>query len=193
MKLRLEKKGIRALGICESFRKNRVKSVLSGVVMRSDLVVDGFIFGSATIEGDDATAAIIDMFRRLNRNDINVTIICGAVISMYNIIDFDRVCIETQAPVVSISFKESEGLEENIMHRFKKNPNKKLDSYRKLGVRQRVKLKTGYKLYVRPYGVDIDQAKKALDKFTLQGSIPEPIKLAKLLSRAKLESDDMVE
>jgi len=84
VKIRLEKKGIRALGICESFRANSIKSVLSGVVMRSDLIIDGFVFGSATLEGDDATDSILDMYRRLNRNDINVIIICGAVISLYN-------------------------------------------------------------------------------------------------------------
>ena len=52
--------------------------------MRSDLIIDGFVFGSATLEGDDATDSILDMYRRLNRNDINVIIICGAVISLYN-------------------------------------------------------------------------------------------------------------
>ena len=161
--------------------------------MRSDLIIDGFVFGSATLEGDDATDAILDMYRRLNRNDINIIIICGTVISLYNIIDVDKVGKETQSPVLSISFKESEGLEENIKHRFRNNFDKKLDSYRKLGTRQRVELNTGYELYVRSYGIDKDQAKKVLDEFTLQGSIPEPIKLAKLLSRAKLESDDINE
>ncbi|MEM2955934.1 MAG: DUF99 family protein, partial [Nitrososphaerales archaeon] len=88
MRIHVEKKGVRALGIAESFRKSQNKrSVLAGVVMRSDLIIDGFIFGSAEIGGDDATDEIVGMFQRLNRNDINVIMLGGSVISMYNIID----------------------------------------------------------------------------------------------------------
>jgi endonuclease V-like protein UPF0215 family len=49
--LHLEKKGLRGLAIAESFRQNSTKSVLAGVVMRRDFIIDGFVFGSATLEG----------------------------------------------------------------------------------------------------------------------------------------------
>ena len=60
MRIKLEKRGIRALGISESFKKETGrKSILGGVVMRSDLIIDGILFGAATLEGDDATDAIL--------------------------------------------------------------------------------------------------------------------------------------
>ena len=43
------KKAIRALGIAESFRKEDRYSTLAGVVMRSDLIIDGFVFGRSPI------------------------------------------------------------------------------------------------------------------------------------------------
>ena len=46
--LHLEKKGLRGLAIAESFKQNSVKSIFSGVVMRRDFVIDGFVFGNAT-------------------------------------------------------------------------------------------------------------------------------------------------
>ncbi|MFQ6134320.1 MAG: DUF99 family protein [Nitrososphaerales archaeon] len=190
MRVRLEKRGIRALGISESFKKDLgQKSVLGGVVIRSDMVVDGFVFGAATLEGDDATDAILDMFRRLNRNDVNVIILSGAVISLYNIINIDKVGEETKTPVICVTFEESEGLEPSIKRHFPKRWMKKVEAYRKLGGRETVELKTGYQIYVRTYGLDTAQAKKTLDKFTLQGAIPEPVRLARLMAKAKLEAD----
>ena len=188
--MRLEKRGIRALGVSESFKKDLGrKSVLAGVVIRGDMVVDGFVFGAATLEGDDATDAVLDMFRRLNRNDVNVIILSGAVISLYNIIDVDKVGEETKTPVICVTFEESEGLEPTIKRHFPQDWTRKVEAYRKLGGRETVKLKTGYPIYVRTYGLDSNQAKKTLDKFTLQGAIPEPIRLARIMAKAKLEAD----
>ncbi len=190
VRVRLEKRGIRALGVSESFKKDLGrKSVLAGVVIRGDMVVDGFVFGAATLEGDDATDAVLDMFRRLNRNDVNVIILSGAVISLYNIIDVDKVGEETKTPVICVTFEESEGLEPTIKRHFPQDWTRKVEAYRKLGGRETVKLKTGYPIYVRTYGLDSNQAKKTLDKFTLQGAIPEPIRLARIMAKAKLEAD----
>lgn len=55
MILHLEKKGIRILGVAESFVESDSRSVLAGVVMRRDLVIDGLMFGQTTIKGNDST------------------------------------------------------------------------------------------------------------------------------------------
>jgi len=190
MHVRVEKKGIRALGIAESFKKDQSKrSVLAGVVIRSDMIIDGFVFGSAELGGDDATDEIVNMFKRLNRNDINVIILAGSVISMYNIIDIDSVGLKTNTPVISVTFEESEGLEPHIKHHFPDSWEKKLSAYEKLGSREMTKLHTNYKIFVRPYGISLEICKRILDKFTIQGAIPEPIRLARLLARAKIFSN----
>lgn len=190
MRIHVEKKGVRALGIAESFRKSQSKrSVLAGVVMRSDLIIDGFIFGSAEIGGDDATDEIVGMFQRLNRNDINVIMLGGSVISMYNIIDIDSLGARTNTPVISITFEESEGLEPHIKHHFPDSWEKKLSAYNRLGTREAIRLQTNYVVYIRPYGISLEVSKRILDKFTIQGAIPEPIRLARLLARAKIASD----
>ena len=81
MKIHAEKKGIRVLGIAESFKKISMCSILVGIVMRRDLVIDGMIFGNATIEGNDSTKNILSMYRSLKRNDINCIMLDGLVIS----------------------------------------------------------------------------------------------------------------
>ena len=188
MHIHLEKKGIRAFGVAESFKEGfGSKSILGGVVMRSDLIVDGFIFGSPTIKGDDASDEIVNIFNRLGRNDINVVLVSGLIISMYNIIDIDYVANSINTPVIGITFKDSRGLEEHIKRHFPKFYDKKIEAYRRLGKREIIRLQTGYTLYVRAKRLTIDETKKVLNKFTIQGAIPEPIRLAKLLAKAKLE------
>jgi len=184
--IKAEKRGIRALGIAESFQLGVAeRSCLAGVVMRADLVIDGFIFGSATLGGDDATDAVVGMFYRLERNDINIIMLRGVVISLFNIIDVERVYLETSVPVIGITFEESEGLEQHIKHHFPQNWEQKLQLYHKIGGRRKVVLKTGAALYIRTAGIDDEQATQVLDKFTLQGAIPEPVRVAHLLAHVK--------
>ncbi len=88
--LHLEKKGLRGLAIAESFRPNSQKSIFSGIVMRRDFIIDGFVFGSATLEGDDATDTILDMYDELQRPDISYVLISGLIVSMYNINNIEK-------------------------------------------------------------------------------------------------------
>jgi hypothetical protein len=178
-----EKKGIRVFGIAESFKKSGKKSTLAGIVMRRDLIIDGMMYGSATIEGDDATDSIISMHKSLARDDINCILLDGLVISMYNIIDGERVAAETGLPVIAITFEDSEGLEGSIRHHFD-NSQHKLDQYQRLGKRERVTLKTGKNLFIRYWGLNQKRAVAILNSFTLQGSVPEPIRVAKLAARS---------
>ncbi|MCA9450353.1 MAG: DUF99 family protein, partial [Candidatus Omnitrophica bacterium] len=48
--MHIAKKGLRTLGIAESF-SGSPESVLAGVVMRKDLRIDGFRFTTATVGG----------------------------------------------------------------------------------------------------------------------------------------------
>jgi uncharacterized protein len=178
-----EKKGIRVLGIAESFKKSGKKSTLAGVVMRRDLIIDGMAFGSATIEGNDATDNIISIHRSLARDDINCILLDGLVISMYNIIDGEQVAAETGLPVIAITFEDSKGLEGSIKRHFD-DWQYKLEQYQRLGRREKITLKTGKNLFIRYWGLSQKKAVAILNSFTLQGSVPEPIRVAKLVARS---------
>ncbi|MGI0020684.1 MAG: DUF99 family protein [Nitrososphaera sp.] len=179
-----EKKGIRVLAIAESFGRHAKQSVLAGVVMRRDLVVDGFVFGLATVEGDDATDAIVAMHRSLYRDDISCIIIDGQVISMYNIIDGQRVAEEAGLPVVAVTFEDSIGLEGAIRHHFPDSWPAKMEQYERIGGREKIVLRTGKALYARCWGLTTRRATALLNAFTLQGALPEPVRVAKTAARA---------
>jgi len=184
----LLKSGVRVLGVAESFVKGvSRKSVLAGVVMRGDLQIDGFSFATVTVGGMDATDGVIRVYRGLGRSDIRFVFLNGCVISWFNIVDLDRVYGELGVPLVCVTYEESEGLEKYLREYFE-DWRERLELYNRLGVREPVRLRTGYEIYVRYLGLDREEAVRVLNKFTLQGAVPEPLKTARLLSRAIIRS-----
>ena len=147
MTLHLEKKAIRVLGIAESFRKDQEYSTLAGVVMRSDLVIDGFANTRLRVSGSDSTNSTINLFKKLKRNDINAIMISGSVLSLYNVLDIDKIYNEIKIPVVALSFSKSKAnLAENIRERFpEKAAKEKIRLLEKLGRSSRMRLRLAMK------------------------------------------------
>ena len=186
--LHLEKKGIRGLAIAESFSQDSKRSVLSGIVMSTDLIIDGFVMGHSTVGGDDATNAILTMYRKLDRPDVSFLLISGIVISLYNIIDLKRISEETKLTVIGVTYEESEGIEDAIKHHFPNSYESKLTEYSNLDSREKITLHTSHDLYVRKEGCTVLEAKQLLDKITLQGSVPEPLRISQLLANTLLKA-----
>lgn len=186
--MELGKKGIRALGIAESFVKNRDKSVLAGIVMRGDMHIDGVAVTRISVGGTDATEGVIEIFRSLRREDINAILLGGCVISWFNIVDVERVFEETKTPVVCVTYDESDGLEKYIREYFADDCEDRIKMYKKLGARERIKLNTGHEVLVRFLGMTKSEARILLNRFTTHGKIPEPIRVARLAARAVLKA-----
>jgi uncharacterized protein len=183
--IHLEKRGIRALAIAESFKADCRYAVLAGVVMRRDMIIDGVVMSKSTLRGDDATQNIIAMYQNMHRNDINCIFLGGIIISMYNIVDGAEIHKSTKLPIIALTFRPSEGIERTIRRVFSHEQEAKLQQYLSLGQREEVKLGTGKSVFVRRWGISLPNAAVILDHFTLQGSYPEPIRIAKLIARAR--------
>ena len=191
MRLHVHKKGFRALGISESFVKVVSKeSILAGVVMRADMKIDGFIFSRATVGGTDATEKILEMYKRLRRDDINLLLLNGCVISWYNVIDIHRVAEETGLPLICVTYNESAGLERYFRELFPEDWEQRVEVYQKNKGRVPVKLFTGHIVYIRYIGMKIEEAREVLNRFTFEGAIPEPLRISRLLARSIVKSLD---
>lgn len=186
MPLHLEKKAIRVLGVAESFRPREKHSTLVGIVMRSDLIVDGIAIGRLTVSGTDAARSILELFRKLGRNDVNAIIISGSVLSVYNVLDITEIYKVLSIPVVALSFHRAKSdLYRNVKEKFSSSIAKeKLRLLEKLGSSRRLKLNTGYSVFIRSAGIQDSESARLLNKFTFQGSVPEPVKVARLFAKS---------
>jgi len=185
--LHLEKKGLRGLAIAESFHQNSERSILSGLVMRRDFVIDGFVFGTATLDGDDATESILKMYDELNRPDISFVLISGLILSLYNIVDIKKIHEKLQIPIIGVTYNESEGIDSAIKHHFPESYESKLKQYQKLDKRDKITLHTSSDIFVRRQGCNLHEIKRLLNELTIQGSFPEPLRVAQLLAKSLLQ------
>lgn len=177
------KKGLRILGIAESFNRTAGRSILAGIVYRLDKIVDGFTYIETTLGGMDATEKIIELYRDLHREDINIIMISGVVISLYNVIDLHKLHYKLRLPVISITYEESQGLTENFIRKFPRDWHYRLLIYYKNGERKKIKLPNGHEIYVRLIGINQVDAYQIISKTTYEGKYPEPIRLARLFAK----------
>ncbi|HID19686.1 MAG TPA: DUF99 family protein [Methanophagales archaeon] len=188
--MHVTKKGIRVLGIAESFKREEEKSVLAGVVMRSDYIIDGVVFDRITVGGMDATDGILRLFKSLQRDDINVLMLNGCVISWFNIVDIKAIYEKLHIPLICVTYEESNGLEEHITKHFSASEcDLRIPAYRMLGNRVPVKLHDNFEVLIRFLGMQKTEAGALLKKFTLHGKLPEPLRVAKIAARAIIRTN----
>jgi len=179
--MHIPKKGLRALGIAESYT-GRSLSQLAGVVMRKDLRIDGFIFSRVTVGGMDATESILKMVDEIERSDINVIMLSGCVIAWFNVIDPAKIAQHSGKPVICVTYEESDGLLEDIRHHFPEDI-QRISAYRNLGERSRVDLHTKQAIFIRCWGIADSDGSRLCNDFTVEGKIPEPLRVARLCAR----------
>jgi len=155
--------------------------------MRADMIIDGFTFSKVTVGGTDSTEKIIEMYDFLDRQDINVILLNGCVISWYNVIDLNRVAEYNHLPLICVTYKESEVLEGYFKKNFPADWQKRIEIYHKNGSRTPLTLKTGHTVHTRFLNINEDETLRLLNKSTLHGAIPEPLKIARLLARALMK------
>ncbi|WP_284007107.1 DUF99 family protein [Haloarcula pelagica] len=177
------KSGVRALGIAESYREST--SQLAGAVVRASRVVDGFVFGTCTVGGSDATAAVCEMVERLAREDIRYLLVAGVAPAWFNVFDLHELHDRTGLPTVSVTFEASPGLECAIREAFD-DPEvvaDRLATYRAQPDRRPVTV-NDRPVYVRSVGLPDREAADVVRAFTPEGGRPEPLRVARLAARA---------
>ena len=155
--------------------------------MRRDFIIDGFVFGSATLEGDDATDTILEMYDELQRPDISYVLISGLIVSMYNIINIKKLYDSLKIPIIGISYNDSLGIEDALKHHFPNSFESKISAYQKLGKREKITLSTSHDVFIRKEGCTLGDVTHLLDKLTLHGSVPEPLRVSQLLAKKLLQ------
>jgi hypothetical protein len=179
--MHIPKKGLRALGIAESY-SGRSVSRLAGIVMRKDLRIDGFCFAWVTVGGMDATDAVLSMVHDLQRDDINVIMLSGCVIAWFNVLNPALISKETKVPVICVTYEASDGIRGDILRHFPEDTTR-MAFYDNLGVRMPIHLHTNQTIFIRCWGIDTGDGARLCNDFTIEGKIPEPLRVARLCAR----------
>jgi endonuclease V-like protein UPF0215 family len=130
----------------------------------------------------DATDTLLGMINGLQRKDLNVILLSGCVIAWFNVIDPARIAEASGYPVICVTYEESDGLAEDISRHFPGDTARQA-AYARLGERTPVQLHTGQTIYIRAWGLSGEDAARFCNDFTLEGGIPEPLRVARLCAR----------
>lgn len=172
------KAGTRALGVAESYTPGAVWSTVVGAVVRADRVFDGMVFGQITVGGNDSTARITELWRRIDRPDVQYVFLSGIAPAWYNIIDLPEIADAVDRPVVSVSFEESEGLAPALREAFEGSAlAERLDRYERQPPRQAICV-NDEQLFVRAVGLTTAESARVVRAFTPEGGRPEPLRVA---------------
>lgn len=177
------KPGSRAVGIAASDGPRR--SYFCAAVVRADRVVDEFAFARCTTGGTDATAALVELFDRLDRPDVRWVLLAGVAPAWFNIVDLAALSTAADRPVIAVSFEESDGLEVPLAEHFSgEDLDARLERYDRLPPRRRLSVGDD-DLFVRAVGIDDEAAAEVVAAFTPEASgRPEPLRVARLAARA---------
>ncbi|UIP00668.1 DUF99 family protein [Halobaculum sp. CBA1158] len=169
-------------------------ATVAGAVVRVDRAVDGLAFSTCSIGGTDATAAVIDCFDRLDREDVRHLLIAGVAPAWFNVVDLAAVRAATDRPVVAVSFEASDGLAPTLREQFSGGAlARRLATYESLPERVPVRLDSdgddptavAPDLWVRAVGVDGERARRLVRAHTPAGRRrPEPLRVARVAARA---------
>lgn len=180
------KPGSRTLGVAVSAGDEVAR--LAGAVVRTDGTLDGLVYGACRVGGRAATAAIAELFARLDRDDVQRLLLAGVAPAWFNVVDLDALAAAVERPVVAVSFEASPGLEPALREHFSGEAlAERLAVYRSLPPRRRVTV-DDHDLFVRAVGVGDDCAAEIVRQHTDVGGRPEPVRIAGIAASAHREA-----
>jgi hypothetical protein len=175
-------KNFKVVAIAESFKLDDKHSIYAGVLARRDGAVEDVALATATLGGTDGTEAASNILDALLRPDVAMVMLDGCVVSFYNLIDGEVLWRRYGKPVACYVFEEPEGRVEDAVKKLFPDWEARLEALRKLGSPIPYYTKTGYKIYIRAWGLDPVDAGRAAEACMKFGKWPEPIRVAKAVA-----------
>ncbi len=190
--IRKVKPQIRAVGFDDgtfsfSSKLGREKTILIGVVMKGSQEVVGVLSRWITVDGRDATDAMIDAVLNSRFKDLRVILLKGITYGGFNVVDVERLNRETGLPVVVVIRKKPNLVAmESALRKHFPDAEERIELLRKAP--PLAELLPG-KLYIQAAGVDERTAEEIVRVTTKTGLLPEPLRLAHMIASAVMTGE----
>ncbi|AAT43490.1 endonuclease dU [Picrophilus oshimae] len=180
------KHGIRVLGIDDGpFIKNSDKrTVITGVILKSNLYIEGISIKYIDVDGSDAEDVIISMIKGRFKNEISAVMTDGITFGGFNIVDIKNINEATGVPVISITRREPNI--QRIISAVSRYFPEKVDRALKALSNGPVRLDN---IYINSAGISLTEAGILIRRFTFMGRLPEPVRLAHIISTAIIRGE----
>jgi endonuclease V-like protein UPF0215 family len=176
---------IRVLGIDDGHFVRGVddSTLLFAVLMRGN-VVEGASLRSITVDGLDATDAVIDILSSRFASQPRFVLLSASVFAGTNIVDLNRVYDETGIPIAAITRRPPTDAFVSALERSPRSE-EKLEILRRNPSPVVIRTKRGA-LYVQVVGANPTTVKTIIEQYQLSSRsvLPEPLRLAHIFATA---------
>lgn len=161
------------------FDKNRDDRVLIVGAIYADTRLIGVLSTHVTPDGDDGTAAIASMIRRSRfAEQIQAILLQGIAMAGFNVIDIHALHEKLAVPVLAVARHEPDmrAIRKILLSKVE-NGKHKWELIEKAGTMQ-----PAGNVYVQRAGISPDDACALIERFAVNGHIPEPLRSAHLIA-----------
>lgn len=167
-------------------KTRQITTTLIGVVCQGTRMVS-VVKREIEIDGDDATAAIIELTRQ-NIKHVQYILTDAITFGGFNIIDLEEIHSQIKKPIISITEREVdlEAVNRALRKKFKDSYKKKLQLIINAGNLYETNVETAggsSRIYFHSKGIDYDTACSLIKKTCIDSKLPEPLRLAHIIGK----------
>jgi endonuclease V-like protein UPF0215 family len=143
--------------------------------------LDGVLVGSATKDGDDATARLIELIGTSRfESSVNLVMLQGVTLAGFNVVDVHELHRALGLPILVVARRapDMDAIRQALLRTFPDGL-ERWTRIERLGPME----PTG-PIFVQRVGLEIDEAAWAVERHTTNGHVPEPLRTAHLIAGA---------
>lgn len=162
---------------------------LVGVVTRGGNRVDGVLKTEVKVDGLEATSNLITTINQSKHsNELSLIILDGVTFAGFNVVDIEKLEDETDIPVLVVTRKKFDldairGALGNLS-----DFDRRWEALMKAGEFGTATIR-GKEIYYQTASLSVDRAEKAISITSTHSCLPEPIRLADMISRAMVTGE----
>jgi len=177
------KQQVRILGVDDSpFKFKDERALVVGALVRVPNYLEGVLTTDVRVDGDDATARIIDMVSGSRYSDqVKAVMLDGIAVAGFNVIDIEKLSRSLKVPVITVT-RDRPDLEKMRSALEKHFPDWQA-RYKLITNIELRRLSTEHKpLFACGVGLSWTELEDMVKLSTVRGAVPEPLRMAHLIA-----------
>lgn len=153
-----------------------------GVLSRGPSYIEVIMKSYVEVDGRDSTEKIISMIKSSGYTEqVSLILLDGAAFGGFNVFDIFEINEKLDIPVMTVT-RRSPDIEriKNALSAHFEDWSERLAIITKGNIHELTV--NGGKVYVKPAGLEISEGRAVLTRFTVQGLIPEPLRMAHMVA-----------
>ena len=180
----------RILGVDDApFRFTDEHVPVVGVVVRAPSYVEGILTTRVHVDGTDATDVLGSAINRSRyRAGLALVLLDGAALGGFNVVDIDALHESTGVPIATVT-RDKPDLDamERVLRRKFPDGERRLEILRR---KELVRVETPHNpLYATMAGIPPHELREAIQRCTVRGALPEPVRIAHLIATAIVKGE----